>query len=189
MNTTNDLEKKYKPYVIAVSIAVPAAVVVLFNVSIEGVDLGFLPPIYAGINGLTALLLILAVVSIKQGKKERHQKLMTVSVGLSLLFLLCYVAYHMTSESTVYGDIDHNGLRDASELATVGSSLYIYTFFLLSHILLSLVVLPLVLMTYLKGWSNNLISHKKWAKITFPIWLYVAITGVVVYLMISPYYA
>jgi len=113
---------------------------------------------------------------------------MTVAVICSVLFLVLYVAYHMTSNSTIYGDIDHNGERDASELLIIGSSYYIYTIILLTHILLSLVVLPLVMMTYLKGWSNNLASHKKWARITFPIWLYVAISGVVVYLMISPYY-
>lgn len=188
MSTTKDLEKKFKPYVIAVSIAVPTVVAILFNVSIEGVDLSFLPPVYAGINGLTAILLVLAVIMIKKGNKAAHQKLMTFSVILSVLFLLCYVAYHMTSESTIYGDIDHNGIRDAQEAASIGSSYFIYAFLLLTHILLSLIVLPLVLMTYLKGWSNNLESHRKWAKITFPIWLYVAVTGVVVYFMISPFY-
>lgn len=185
---TNTKEKKYKPLVIALSIIIPAVVAVLFNVSVDGFDLSFLPPIYAGINGLTAILLILAVISIKNGHQKRHQNLMTMAIVCSVLFLLMYVAYHMTSSSTIYGDADHNGVRDAAELAAVGISYYIYTFILLSHILMSLVVLPLVMMTYLKGWSNNLVSHKKWARITFPVWLYVAITGVVVYLMISPYY-
>jgi putative membrane protein len=189
MNTSSDLEKKYKPLVIILSIVIPVVVALLFNVSIEGIDLHFLPPIYASINGVTALLLILAVVSIKQGNKERHQKIMSFAVGCSVLFLALYVAYHMTSDSTIYGDLNHDGLRDAAELSRVGSSYYVYTIVLLSHILLSLIVLPLVMMTYLKGWANNLNSHKKWAKITFPIWLYVAISGVIVYLMISPYYA
>ena len=137
---------------------------------------------------MTAILLVLAVVSIKRGNRERHQQLMTVSVILSLLFLLCYVAYHMTSESTIYGDSNHNGTREATELAAIGASYYVYTFLLLTHILLSLIVLPLVLFTYLKGWSGKEASHRKWAKITFPIWLYVAVSGVVVYMMINPYY-
>jgi putative membrane protein len=188
MSTTKDLEKKYKPYVIAVSIVVPVVVAILFNVKIDGIDLSFLPPIYAGINGLTAVLLVLAVISIKKGNRETHQKLMTFAVVLSVLFLLCYVAYHMTSESTVYGDINGDGIRDATEKELIGVSYYIYAFLLLSHVLLSLVVLPLVLFTYLKGWSNKIEAHRKWAKITFPIWLYVAVTGVVVYFMISPYY-
>lgn len=189
MSTTKDLEKKYRPWVITVSIAVPVVVAILFNVKIDGLDLSFLPPVYASINGLTAILLVLAVISIKQGKRERHQKLMASAVILSLLFLLCYVAYHMTSTSTVYGDVNHNGVREALELEAIGASYYIYTFLLLSHILLSLVVLPLVLFTYLKGWGDKIESHRKWAKITFPIWLYVAVSGVIVYLMISPYYS
>jgi putative membrane protein len=189
MSTTKDLEKKYKPYVIAVSIVIPLAVGFLFTVSVEGVNLDFLPPVYASINGLTAILLVLAVISIKKGNQVRHQKIMKVNLVLSVLFLICYVAYHMTSKSTIYGDVDHNGLRDANELASIGYSYYVYAFLLLSHIMLSMIVLPLVLMTYLKGWANKVESHRKWAKITFPIWLYVAISGVAVYLMISPYYA
>jgi putative membrane protein len=188
MSTTKTVEQKYKPIVIVLSIAIPAIVAVLFNVSVDGVDLGFLPPIYAGLNGLTALLLVCAVISIKKGKRELPQKIMTVAVACSVLFLAMYVAYHMTAESTIYGDTDHNGKRSIEELTAIGTSYYVYTILLLSHILLSLAVLPLVMMTYLKGWANNIKSHKKWARITFPIWLYVAITGVVVYLMISPYY-
>ena len=188
MSTTKTLEQRFKPLVIILSIIIPLVVALLFNVSIEGIDLGFLPPVYAGINGVTAVLLVLAVISIKSGNRERHQRLMLMAVICSVLFLLMYVGYHMTSESTIYGDINRDGVRSVTEMATVGFSYYVYTFILLSHILLSLVVLPLVMMTYLKGWSNNVESHRKWAKITFPIWLYVAVSGVLVYFMISPYY-
>ena len=188
MSTTENLEKKYKPLVIVLSIVIPLVVAVLFNVSVDGIDLTFLPPIYATINGITAILLIAAVILIKKGKRDLHQKLMTVAIICSVLFLLMYVAYHMTTPSTVYGDLDGDGERNIKESAQVGSSLAIYTVVLLSHIFLSLTVLPLVMMTYLKGWGNNIKSHRKWAKLTFPIWLYVAITGVVVYFMISPYY-
>lgn len=188
MNTSKDLEKKYKPLVIVLSIVIPVVVAVLFTVKVEGFDFSFLPPIYASINGLTAILLIAAVIAIKKGNKAVHQKLMTTAVFCSLAFLAMYVAYHMTSDSTIYGDINGDGKRDAAENLIVGSSKTIYFVVLTSHILLSLIVLPLVMMTYLKGWSNKLEQHKKWAKFTFPIWLYVAITGVVVYLMISPYY-
>ena len=188
MNTTKDLEKKYKPLVIVLSIVIPVVVAVLFGVKIDGVDLGFLPPIYAGINGLTALLLITAVIMVKNGNQAVHQKLMTSAVVCSLLFLAMYVAYHMTSDSTIYGDFNGDGVRDSIEEATIGSSKYIYFFILISHILLSIVVIPFVMMTYLKGWSGKIEQHKKWAKFTFPLWLYVAVTGVVVYFMISPYY-
>ena len=141
---------------------------------VEGVDFSFLPPIYASINGLTAILLVLAVIQIKRGNEKRHQQLMTLSVICSLLFLVGYVAYHLTSDSTPYGGS--------------GAPAMIYYFLLISHIFLSMAVIPLVMLTYLKGWAGNLVSHRKFAKITFPIWLYVAVSGVVVYLMISPYY-
>ena len=131
-------------------------------------------PIYASINGLTAVLLIVAVVAIKNGKRALHQNLMTTCIVLSLLFLLMYVAYHMTSDSTPYGG--------------EGVLRYVYFFVLVSHILLSIVIIPLVLRTYAKAYLKQFEKHRKLAKITFPIWLYVAITGVVVYLMISPYY-
>lgn len=188
MNTTKDLEKKYKPLVIVLSIVIPVVVAILFTVKVDGFDLSFLPPIYASLNGLTAVLLVTAVVMIRKKNRSLHQKLMTAAVVCSVLFLLMYVAYHMTSASTVYGDFNHDGVRDIAETAAVGASKSIYFFILITHILLSLIVLPLVMFTYLKGWSNNVESHKKWAKITFPIWLYVAISGVVVYLMISPFY-
>ena len=188
MSTSTDLEKKYKPLVVILSIVVPVVVAILFSVKVDGFDFGFLPPIYASINGITAIILVAAVIMIKKGNRGAHQKLMTLAVICSLAFLGMYVAYHMTSDSTMYGDINHDGTRDEAEQLAVGSSLYVYTIILLTHILLSLIVLPLVMMTYLKGWANKLESHKKWAKITFPIWLYVAISGVVVYLMISPYY-
>lgn len=188
MSTSKTLEQKFKPWVITVSIVIPVVVAILFTVSVDGVDLGFLPPIYASLNGLTAILLVSAVIAIKKGKRALHQKLVTLAVMCSVLFLVGYVAYHITSESTVYGDVNHDGVRDTAENNAVGSSFYVYVFMLVSHILLSLIVLPLVLMTYLKGWADNVKSHRKWAKITFPIWLYVAVSGVVVYLMISPYY-
>jgi putative membrane protein len=168
-------EKKFNQLITIVSIVVPLVVAALFGVKIDGVErLGFLPPIYAAINGLTAVLLIIAVIAIKNGNTSLHQKLMTTCIALSLLFLVLYIAYHMTSESTSYGG--------------EGAVKYVYFFILISHIILSIVVIPLVLKTYAKAYLGQYESHRKLAKITFPIWLYVAITGVVVYFMISPYY-
>ena len=136
--------------------------------------LTFLPPIYATINGLTAILLVLAVYYIKNGKRKIHESLIKVCIALSLSFLVMYIAYHLTTDPTSYG----------------GSGLisYLYFFILITHILLSIVVIPLVLISYSRAIKSKFILHKKIAKITFPIWLYVATTGVVVYLMISPYY-
>ena len=168
-------EKQFKKWITAVSIAVPLLVVLLFMYKIPNAKpLTFLPPIYASINGLTAVLLVVAVIAIKNGKKKLHQRLMTSCIGLSVLFLIMYVAYHMTSQSTPYGGD--------------GTLRYVYYFILLTHILLSVAVIPLVLITYSKGYLEDYKAHKKWAKYTFPIWLYVAVTGVIVYVMISPYY-
>ncbi|MEJ6547290.1 MAG: DUF420 domain-containing protein [Flavobacteriales bacterium] len=168
-------EKKFNTGITIVSILIPVVVAVLFGVKIPGVaPLSILPPIYATINGLTALVLIMAVFAIKNGQRKRHETLMTTAIVFSLIFLVMYVAYHMTSESTPFGG--------------VGVVVYVYYFILISHIILSIAIIPLVLKTYAKAYLKQFEAHKKLAKITFPIWLYVAITGVVVYLMIAPYY-
>lgn len=168
-------DKKLNTLITVVSVVVPLVVAVLFNVKIPNVErLGFLPPLYASINALTAFLLIIALWAILNGKRRLHQNLMTTCIGLSVLFLVMYIAYHMTSESTSYGG--------------EGVIRYVYFFILVSHILLSIVIIPLVLKTYTFAYLKDFKTHRKWAKITFPIWLYVAISGVIVYLMISPYY-
>ncbi len=168
-------EKKFNRLITVISIIVPVAVAVLFGVKIPNVErLGFLPPIYAAINGVTALLLLIALWAIKNGKRTLHQNLMTTCIGLSLLFLVLYIAYHSTSESTTFGG--------------EGLIKYVYYFILISHIALSIVIIPLVLKTYARAYLGKFEGHRKLARITFPIWLYVAVTGVVVYLMISPYY-
>lgn len=167
-------EKKYNKLIIALSIIIPVAVAILFGIKIDLELPVFLPPIYATINAITALILILAVVQIKKGNRQGHEKLIKFAIVLSVLFLVLYVLYHMTSDSTPFGD--------------EGAIKYIYYFILLTHILLSIAVIPFVLITYVRGITNNIEKHKKIAKITFPLWLYVAVTGVIVYVMISPYY-
>ena len=168
--------KKAKRAINIVSVLIPIVVAVLFGVRIPDVEpLSFLPPIYATINGVTAVLLIAALWAIKNGKRSLHNTLMNVAIACSLAFLVMYVAYHMTSDSTPYGG---EGIMRG-----------IYFFILISHIVLSIVVIPFVLHTYLRGFLGAYQEHKKLARYTFPIWLYVAVTGVVVYLMISPYYA
>ena len=163
---------KFRKLIVIVSIVIPIAVAALFGIKVDGIDLSCLPPIYAGINGVTAILLIASLVAIKSKNRRLHQSLMQICLGLSLLFLLCYVAYHMTSDSTPYG----------------GSMKAVYYTILISHIVLSVAVIPLVLFTYLFAWEGKFDKHKKWTRFAFPIWLYVAITGVVVYFMISPFY-
>lgn len=166
-------ETKYKKSIIALSVVIPVAVAVLFGVKIDGYNLTFLPPIYASINGLTAMVLILAVIAIKNGKRVLHKRLMKTCLVLSASFLVMYIAYHMTSESTSFGG--------------EGAIKYVYFFILITHIVLSIAIIPLVLFTYVRALSKQFDKHKRLAKITFPIWLYVAVTGVIVYLMISPY--
>ena len=169
-------ESVAKKLITIVSIAVPVVVAILFGVRLPNVEpLSFLPPIYSSINGLTALLLIVALWSIKAKKITLHQNIMKTCIALSLSFLLMYVAYHMTSDSTPFGG--------------EGIIRTVYFILLVSHILLSIIIIPLVLHTYLRAYLKDFQGHKKLARITFPIWFYVAVTGVVVYLMISPYYA
>ncbi|SNR67448.1 DUF420 domain-containing protein [Lutibacter flavus] len=166
--------KKYNKWIVILSIAIPVVVAVLFGVKIDIKLPVFLPPIYASINALTALLLIVAFWAIKNKKIKLHEKLMKTAIVFSVLFLVLYVAYHMTSESTKYGG--------------EGTIKTVYFIVLISHILLSIAVIPFVLITFVRAITNNIELHKKIARITFPLWLYVAIIGVVVYLMISPYY-
>ena len=173
-------EKKYNKWIIALSVIIPIAVAALFGVNLRslGFDvepLTFLPPIYAATNGLTAVILILAVVAIRNKNRKRHEGLMKFAIALSVLFLVSYAAYHMTSDSTKFGG--------------EGVIKYVYYFILFTHIVLSVIIIPFVLITYVRAITNNIERHKKIAKITFPLWLYVAVTGVVVYVMISPYYA
>lgn len=178
-NDITNQEKKYNRIITILSIVIPLAVAALFGVNLKKMGfnvepLSFLPPIYASINGFTAVFLIAAVVAIKKGNKKLHEKLNSTAIFCSVLFLLMYIAYHMTSESTKFGG--------------EGAIKYMYYFILITHIVLSIAVIPFVLITYVRARLGKFPEHKKIAKITFPLWLYVAITGVVVYLMISPYY-
>jgi len=167
-------KEPYRKLIVAISILIPLVVAILFGVKIPGYDLSFLPPIYASLNGLTAVLLLAAVFSIKRGQRHVHELLMKLCIGLSAAFLVMYVLYHMTSDSTPYGG--------------EGVIRYVYFFILISHIILSIAVIPMVLFTFSRALNEDFSRHKVLAKYTFPIWLYVAVTGVIVYLMISKYY-
>ena len=179
MEESLNKEKKYSKWIWVLSIAIPIVVAILFTVNLQklGYDvkpLTFLPPIYAAINGITAVLLFWAVAAIKKGNKPLHERLIKLCIACSLAFLAMYVAYHMTSIETKYGG--EGILRP------------IYFFILITHILLSIIIIPFVLFTFVRGISGSYERHKKLARITYPMWLYVAVTGVIVYLMISPYY-
>lgn len=166
---------KYKNWIIIISVAIPVVVAILFRIRLENVKpLSFLPPIYAAVNGYTAIILLCALWAIKNRKINLHEQLMKTAIGLSLVFLIMYVAYHLTSDPTPFGG--------------EGWVKIFYYFILISHILLSITIIPLVLISYVRAISQQFTDHRKIARITFPIWFYVTITGVIVYLMISPYY-
>lgn len=175
MSSNKSKEKKFKIWITILSVVIPLAVAGLFKIKIPNVaPLHFLPPIYATINGVTALLLIFSVIAIKKGNRKTHELLNKIAIGCSTAFLVMYIAYHMTSDSTPYGG--------------EGFIKYLYFFILISHILLSILVIPFVLVTYMRAYLQNFEKHKKIARITFPLWLYVAVSGVIVYIMIAPYY-
>lgn len=168
------ISKKYNVWIIILSIAIPVVVAVLFSVKIDVQLPVFLPPIYATLNAFTAVLLVLGFWAIKNKKISLHEKLMKTAIAFSVLFLVLYVAYHMTSDSTKFGG--------------EGTIKTVYFVILITHILLSVIVIPFVLVTYVRAITNQVELHKKIAQFTFPLWLYVAVTGVIVYVMISPYY-
>ena len=171
----SEKSKKYTKWIWVLSIIIPIVVASLFSVRIPGVErIAFLPPLYASINAITAVVLILAVFQIKKGNRKTHERMMKTAVALSALFLVLYVIYHMTSDSTKFGG--------------EGMIKSVYYFILISHILLSIIIIPFVLVTFVSGITSDFEKHKKIAKFTFPLWLYVAVSGVIVYLMISPYY-
>ena len=167
-------KKDYGIWIKIVSVAIPVVVAILFGVRVDYDLPVFLPPIYATINAITALLLVLALVAIKAKKIQIHQRLMQTCIVLSLVFLVMYIAYHMTTDPTPFGG--------------EGYMKTLYFFILISHIILSIALIPLVLISYVRAFQKEFPAHKKISKITFPIWLYVASTGVIVYLMIAPYY-
>ena len=167
-------KNKYGIWIKIISIVIPVVVAILFGVRVDYELPIFLPPIYSSLNALTAVLLVLALVAIKSKKIKLHQRLMQTCIALSLIFLVMYIAYHMTTDPTPFGG--------------KGFTKSMYFFILISHILLSIALIPLVLISYVRAFQEEFPAHKKISKITFPIWFYVAVTGVVVYLMISPYY-
>lgn len=182
--------KSIRKLIILLSIVIPVAVAALFGIKIKNPFFSFLPHVYALINGLTAILLVSALIAVKRRKFSLHENLIKASMLLSILFLALYVTYHITSEHTLFGDLNHNGSIDMNEQILISDMAYVtYAVILVSHIILSIAVIPLVLFAYLYAWEGNYDKHRKWTRFAWPIWFYVAVSGVVVYWMISPYYA
>ncbi len=181
--------EKLRKIIIFLSVLIPLAVAALFGIKIEGIKaFRSFPSIYAVINGLTAICLTAAFIAIKKKNAALHFTWIRLALLLSLLFLVMYVMYHLTSPTTYYGDANGDGKVDIMEKAQVRISAIIYYVLLASHIVLSIVVVPLVLLAYMYARTGQLELHRRWVRYAFPIWLYVAISGVMVYILIYPYY-
>lgn len=184
-------DKQAKIFIWTVSIIVFAVITVLAKVKLD-VDLGFDPHVFAAgnalLNSCVAILLVAGLVAVKKRNYLLHKKLMIAAIILSLLFLVSYICHHLFTGDTKYGDIDHNGMVSEDEKTVAGSIRLVYYFILLTHIPLAGIILPFILFTAYRSLTGEYAKHKKLARITWPVWLYVAVTGVIVYLMISPYY-
>ncbi len=187
----NNNNRTYLRIIVILSIVIPVLVATLLYTPLSlgmGSWVRILPGLNAVINSLTAVVLMVSLFAIKRKKITLHRNLMLFAISLGAVFLVSYVLYHSNSDSTVFGDLDHNGLLDTNELAEVSSFRGVYLFILLSHIAFSIIVVPLVLLSAFFSLTNQIERHRKVVKLSFPIWFYVSVTGVVVYLMISPYY-
>jgi putative membrane protein len=187
--TRNDKKAKY--FIYTVSFVVFAAVVFLSKYKLN-VDLGFDVHVFAKanavINSMVAVLLLAGLFSAKQKKYELHKKIMLAAISLSVLFLLSYIAHHLLAGDTKYGDLNHDGIVSIDEKMLAGNVRMVYYFILITHIPLAAIILPFILFTAYRALTGEYDKHKKLVRITWPVWFYVAVTGVVVYLMISPYY-
>ena len=186
-------EKKAKWLIAVFSIIVFAAVSILGRYNLAGkVNLPFIVHIFAltnaVINSLVAILLIAGLMTVKSKKYELHKKIMLFAMTLSILFLLSYICHHLFAGETIYGETDGiKGLSDA-ELNAADTMRTVYLAILITHIPLAGLALPFILFAAYRALTGDYEKHKKLVRIIFPVWLYVAVTGVIVYLMISPYY-
>ena len=184
-------DRKASVLILVFSVIVFAAVVLLSRVKVE-VDLGFDVHLFALLNALinscVTVLLVLAMIAVKQKKYLAHKNLMLTAMVLSILFLVSYICHHLLAGDTRFGDINHDGIITDAEKAGTGTMRIVYYIILGTHIPLAGIILPFILFTAYRALIGEYAAHKKLARITWPVWLYVAITGVVVYLMISPYY-
>lgn len=173
------------------SVVVFIVVVVLGKFKLQ-VDLGFDVHVFAAfnafVNATIAVLLVAALLAVKKQNYVLHKKLMMSALILSILFLLSYIAHHLLAGEAKFGDTNHDGIVDEAEKMAAGSMRIVYLIILFTHIILAAVILPFILFTAYRGLTSEFPAHKKLAKITWPLWFYVALTGPIVYFMISPYY-
>ena len=184
-------DKSAKIFIWIISILVFIGIAFLSRVKLN-INTGFDPHIFATanavINSIVALLLLAGLLSVKGKRYYLHKKIMLAAISLSVLFLISYVCHHLFTGDTKFGDINHDGILSLDEKTLAGSARYVYYFILITHIPLAGIILPFILFTAYRALSGNYEKHKRLARITWPIWFYVAVSGVVVYLMIRPYY-
>lgn len=184
-------DKKARVVILGFSVFVFVLVTLLEKVTLS-VDLGFDPHIFAlissVINSIVALLLVAGLVTAKNGSYTSHKYIMLTAILLSVIFLVTYILHHLFAGSTWYGDLDKNGFVDNAEKAAAGGMRYLYFVLLGTHILLAGISLPFILFSAYRALTNDNAKHRKIAKITWPMWFYVAVTGPIVYLMISRFY-
>ena len=186
-----DLAKKLNLLVWIISAAVLGLVVMMQKIKIplpEGADLSSLPGFHALLNSMAAVFLVLAIRAIKKGKVILHQMMIYAAFICSLVFLLSYVTYHITTPATLFGDANKDGLLSSAEREAVSGSRPYYLFILISHIGLAALSFPFILRTFVHAFTNQFEKHRKLSKKVFPVWLYVAVTGPVVYFFLQPYY-
>jgi len=173
------------------SLVVFIVVVILGKFKLD-VNLGFDVHIFAAINAFVnatiAVVLVAALIAVTNQRYELHKKLMMGALVLSVLFLLSYIAHHLLAGEAKYGDANHDGIVDEAEKLAAGTMRVVYLIILITHIILAAIILPFILFTAYRGLTSEFPAHKKLAKITWPLWFYVAVTGPIVYFMISPYY-
>jgi putative membrane protein len=175
MQANIQLERRLNRVAYVVSALVLLLVGLMRRVKIDlGVDFSFLPPIHASLNAMAALILLYAFYAIKNRQVENHRRAIYAAMACSALFLISYVLYHFTTPETRYGG--------------QGTMRAVYFFFLITHVVLAAVILPFILLTFTRAYTNQFERHKRMARWVFPLWLYVAITGPICYLMLRPYY-
>lgn len=185
----NDSRARLLIYTVSVVVFAAVALMSRFKLNIDpGFNVHIFALINAVINSLVTVLLIAGLISVRQKKFKLHKQIMLAAIVLSVLFLVSYIGHHLLAGETRFGDSNHDGLLSEAELAQVGSMRMIYYVILFTHIPLAAIILPFILFTAYRALIGEYDQHKKLVRITWPVWLYVAVTGVVVYLMISPYY-
>jgi putative membrane protein len=184
-------DRRAKLFIWIVSIVVFVAVAILSKVKLA-VNLPFNVHVFATfnaiVNSLVAVLLLAGLVTAKSKSYEAHKKIMLSAIVLSVLFLVSYICHHLLAGETKYGDLDHDGVISLNETAMAGSTRVFYYILLILHIPLAAIILPFILFTAYRALIGEYEKHKKLVRITWPVWFFVAVSGVVVYWMISPYY-